>query len=125
MESTAKEFRKNIGETLKKFRLAANMSQMELAEKIGVSYQQLQKYEKGINNVSIFRLNQISEALNIPISRILEGQEPERVAEDISEYGPSKEEKIFLKFFRNIDNKDIRRGLLLELKGIVELIKKK
>ncbi len=121
----ANEFRKNIGETLKRYRLAARMSQMALAEKIGISYQQLQKYEKGINNISIYRLKQISEALKIPISRFLEGQEPEKIAEDISEYGLSKEERILLGFFRRIDNKDIRRGLLLELRGIVENIKKK
>lgn len=121
----AGEFKKNIGETLKKYRLAANMSQMALAEKIGISYQQLQKYEKGINNISVYRLQQISEALNIPISSLLDGQEPEKVAEDISEYGHSKEEKTLLELFRKIDNKDIRRGLLLELKGIVKIIKRK
>lgn len=120
-----KGFRKNIGETIKKYRLAARMSQMELAGKIGISYQQLQKYEKGINNISIFRLKQLSEALKIPINSLLEGQEPERVAEDISEYGLSKEEKTILDLFRKIDNKDIRRGLILELKGIVEILKKK
>lgn len=68
------------------------MSQMALAEKIGISYQQLQKYEKGINNISIYRLQQICEALKVPISRFLEGQEPEKIAEDTSEYGLSKEE---------------------------------
>lgn len=121
----AKQFRKNIGEIIKKYRLAANMSQMALAEKIGISYQQLQKYEKGINNISVYRLEQISEALKIPISSFLETEEPERIAEDIGEYGLSKEEKTLLDLFRRIDNKDIKRGLLLELKGIVEIIKKK
>lgn len=120
-----KEFRKNIGERLKKYRLAAKMSQMALAEKIGISYQQLQKYEKGVNNISVYRLQQLSEALKIPISSLLEGQEPEKIAEEISEYGLSKEEKTLLDFFRKIDNKDIRRGLLLELKGMVEIIRKK
>jgi transcriptional regulator with XRE-family HTH domain len=48
------------------------MSQMELAEKIGISYQQLQKYEKGINNISISRLKQIADVLKIPISSLLE-----------------------------------------------------
>jgi transcriptional regulator with XRE-family HTH domain len=121
----AKQFRKNIGEIIKKYRLAANMSQMALAEKIGISYQQLQKYEKGINNILVYRLEQISEALKIPISSFLETEEPERIAEDIGEYGLSKEEKTLLELFRRIDNKDIKRGLLLELKGIVEIIKKK
>lgn len=121
----AKEFGKNIGETLKKHRRAANMSQMALAEKIGISYQQLQKYEKGINNISVYRLQQIAEALKVPVGSLLEGQLPEKVAEDVSEYGLNKEEKTLLEFFRKIDNKDIRRGLLLELKGVVEIIKKK
>ena len=121
----AKQFRKNIGEIIKKYRLAANMSQMALAEKIGISYQQLQKYEKGINNISVYRLEQIAEALKIPISSFLETEEPEKIAEDIGEYGLSKEEKTLLDLFRRIDNKDIKRGLLLELKGIVEIIKKK
>ena len=121
----AREFKKNIGETLKKYRLAANMSQMALAEKIGISYQQLQKYEKGIDNISVYRLKQICESLKIPTSSLLEGRESEKIAEDISEYGHSKEEKTFLDLFRRIDNKNIRRGLLLELKGIVEEIKKK
>jgi transcriptional regulator with XRE-family HTH domain len=121
----AREFKKNIGETLKKYRLAARMSQMALAEKIGISYQQLQKYEKGIDNISISRLYQISNALKVPIRNLFEIEEPEKVAEDISEYGLSKEEKTLLELFRKIDNKDIRRGLLLELKGIVKIIKRK
>jgi transcriptional regulator with XRE-family HTH domain len=121
----AREFKKNIGETLKKYRLAARMSQMALAEKIGISYQQLQKYEKGIDNISISRLYQISNALKVPIRNLFEIEEPEKVAEDISEYGLSKEEKTLLELFRKIDNKDIRRGLLLELKGIAKIIKRK
>jgi transcriptional regulator with XRE-family HTH domain len=120
-----KEFKKNIGEKLKRYRLAANMSQMALAEKIGISYQQLQKYEKGINNISIYRLQQISDALKIPISNFLEDQWPEKVAEEISEYGLNKEERTFLDLFRKINNKDIQRGLILQLKGIVKIIRKK
>lgn len=119
-----KDNRKNIGEAIKRYRLAAHMSQMALAEKIGISYQQLQKYEKGINNISAYRLRQISEVLKVPIGGLFEDIEPEKVAEEISEYGLSKEEKKLLDFFRRIDNKDIRQGLLLELKGIVEVVKK-
>ena len=121
----AKGFKKNIGETIKKYRIAARMSQMALAEKIGISYQQLQKYEKGINNISVYRLQQISEALRIQISSLIEGLEPEKLAEEISEYGLSKEEKTLLDLFRKIDNKDIKRGLLLELKGIAEILIKR
>jgi transcriptional regulator with XRE-family HTH domain len=119
------DYRKNVGETIKKYRLAAHMSQMTLAGKIGISYQQLQKYEKGINNISLYRLQQICEILKVPISTFVERQKPEKIAEDISEYGVSKDEKILLDLFRSIKNKDIKRGLLLELKGIVDEITKK
>jgi transcriptional regulator with XRE-family HTH domain len=121
----AKEFRKSVGDTIKKYRLAVDMSQMELAEKIGISYQQLQKYEKGINNISISRLKQIAEVLKIPVGSLLEVQEPEKIAEETAKYGLSKEEKTLIDCFRRIDNRDIRNGLLLELKGILKIITKK
>jgi len=119
------DYRKNIGQTIKRYRLAAHMSQMALAEKIGISYQQLQKYEKGINNISLHRLRQICESLKIPLSAFLEGCESEEIAEDVGEYGLSKEEKTLLDLFRSIKNEDIRRGLLLEMRGIVKEIKNK
>jgi len=123
-----KDHRKYIGKALKQYRLAAKLSQMALAEKIGISYQQLQKYENGTDNISLYRLQQICEALSIPVSSIievLEDAEPGKIAEDISKYGLSKEEKTLLDLFRRITNKDIRRGLLLELKGIAGEMQKK
>jgi transcriptional regulator with XRE-family HTH domain len=120
-----KDFAKNVGEKIKKYRLAAHMSQMALAEKIGISYQQLQKYEKGINNISLYRLRQICESLKVPISTFLEDREAEKIAEDINQYGLDKEERVLLDLFRRIENKNIRRGLFLELKGIVDEIKNK
>jgi transcriptional regulator with XRE-family HTH domain len=119
----AKDNKKNVGEMIKKYRLAAHLSQMALAEKMGISYQQLQKYENGINNISFYRLQQISDSLNIPLSAFFEGQAPEKISEEFGEYGLSKEEKILINLFRKIKNKDIKRGLLLELKGIAEEIK--
>ena len=48
------------------------MSQTELAEKIGVSFQQVQKYEKGLNRVGAGRLNRIAEVLGIPVGAFFE-----------------------------------------------------
>ncbi len=121
----AKDYKKDVGEAIRKYRLSAGMSQMALAEKIGISYQQLQKYEKGTNSISLYRLKQICESLKIPVSYILEDLEPEKTAEEISEYGLSKQERAVLDLFRRIDTEDIRRGLLLQLKGIVKILKNK
>jgi len=49
-------------------RLECRLSQTELADKIGVTFQQVQKYEKGVNRIGAGRLQRISEALEVPIS---------------------------------------------------------
>ncbi len=117
--------KKSIGEKIRRYRLAANMSQMALAEKLGISYQQLQKYEKGINNISVNRLKEISNVLNIPFTKFLEDDMSPKISEEISPYGLTNEEKTLLRLFRLIDDKDIRNGLLIGLKGIVRILRKK
>ncbi len=117
--------KKAIGEKIRRYRRAANMSQMALAEKLGISYQQLQKYEKGINNISVNRLQEISDVLNIPITKFLEDDMPGKISEEISAYGLTNEEKTLLRLFRLIDDKDIRNGLLIELKGIAKILRRK
>ncbi|MEW6571757.1 MAG: helix-turn-helix transcriptional regulator [Nitrospirota bacterium] len=120
-----KDLKNIIGSLIRRRRLAANMSQMTLANKMGISYQQLQKYEKGIDNISVYRLYQLSHALDIPINKFLDIEEHKKIAEDISEYGVNKDERTLLEFFRKIQNKEIRRGLLLMVKGIAGSIEEK
>ena len=57
----------NIGEIIKGFRKAAGMSQMKLAAKLGISYQQIQKYEKGASQLNMPRITQMSKALGVPL----------------------------------------------------------
>jgi transcriptional regulator with XRE-family HTH domain len=52
-----------LGEKIRARRLTAKMTQEELANQLGVSFQQVQKYEKGVNRVSAVRLEQIAKAL--------------------------------------------------------------
>jgi transcriptional regulator with XRE-family HTH domain len=57
-----------IGGRIRAQRLSRGLSQEELAEGLGVSFQQVQKYEKGTTRLSAGRLKEISEILNVPIS---------------------------------------------------------
>lgn len=59
---------RTLGEKIRARRLAAKMSQEQLAEALGVSFQQVQKYEKGVNRVSAIRLEQIAKAFGESIS---------------------------------------------------------
>jgi transcriptional regulator with XRE-family HTH domain len=61
-----------IGSRMRDQRLALNMSQAQLGRELGVSFQQIQKYEKGVNRVSAARLYSICKALNVSLSSMFE-----------------------------------------------------
>jgi transcriptional regulator with XRE-family HTH domain len=62
-----------VGQRIKIQRLAAGLSQTELGESIGVTFQQVQKYEKGANRVGAGRLTQIADVLGVPLSTLFDG----------------------------------------------------
>lgn len=57
-----------MGEKLRYYRIHRGYSQSKLAKKCGISFQQIQKYEKGYNRVSAGRLYSLSVILNVPIT---------------------------------------------------------
>src|ERR1700722_20872928 len=59
---------KRIGENIKRGRNLRDITQEQLAESIGITFQQVQKYEKAQNRVATSRLVQIAMALNLPFS---------------------------------------------------------
>lgn len=61
-----------LGERVRSRRLEIGMSQERLADIIGVTFQQVQKYEKGVNRIAASRLFEISVALDWPVSRFFE-----------------------------------------------------
>ena len=61
-------FNKHLGNMLKMRRLALGLTQTKVAKAINVTFQQIQKYEKGINGVSSVRLLQLASYLKVPIN---------------------------------------------------------
>jgi transcriptional regulator with XRE-family HTH domain len=57
-----------IGQRVRLRRVEQKMSQDELGKELGVSFQQVQKYEKGVNRVGAARLQQIATALDVPVT---------------------------------------------------------
>ena len=64
---------REVGTRLRALREEAGMSQTALGERSGITFQQVQKYENGLNRVSISRLIQFCEALDVPPSQVLDG----------------------------------------------------
>lgn len=60
-----------IGSRIRAARMRAGMSQEKLSEALGVTFQQIQKYEKGVNRCSGSRLIAMAAALNVPASDLL------------------------------------------------------
>ena len=67
----------HVGQRVRRRRWMLGMTQQQLGEAVGIKFQQIQKYETGMNRVSASRLYDIATALDVPVSFFFEG-----VAED-------------------------------------------
>jgi transcriptional regulator with XRE-family HTH domain len=68
----------HVGKEMRVFRTLKGMSQERLARELGVTFQQIQKYERGSNRVSASMLYRAAQALKVPISAFFEGLEGSR-----------------------------------------------
>jgi transcriptional regulator with XRE-family HTH domain len=62
-----------VGNRVREFRIRKGLSQQVLGEQVGVSFQQVQKYERGTNRMGSSRLIQIADVLDVPVSSFFEG----------------------------------------------------
>jgi transcriptional regulator with XRE-family HTH domain len=84
---TQEEADRHVGQRLRQLRRAHGMSQTKLGEMLGLSFQQVQKYERGINRIGSGRLWQISRMLDVPITYFFEGM----ATDDAVDRGPALE----------------------------------
>ena len=78
----AQDIDRHVGARMRQRRIMLGLTQQQLAELIGVTYQQAHKYEKGINRIAAGRLSGIARALGVEIGYFYEGmsQTPEAVS---------------------------------------------
>lgn len=69
----------HVGKRIRHRRWMVGMTQQKLAEGVGIKFQQIQKYETGMNRVSASRLWDIAEAMSVPVSYFFEGAQSEGV----------------------------------------------
>lgn len=74
----------HVGKRIRQRRWMIGMTQQQLAEHVGIKFQQIQKYETGMNRVSASRLWDIAESMNVPVSYFFEGLEGADQAADQS-----------------------------------------
>jgi len=125
-ERSANAIDRNIGQRVRSRRLEIGMSQERLAELLGVTFQQVQKYEKGVNRIAASRLHDISAALDMPPARFFEGLSSGRgpgVAEqgqDFEDVLATPEGAQLMALFASIKSVKVRRRVIELVKALSE-----
>ena len=91
MSRKAEELDRHIGLRLKMRRILCGFSQDDLAQKLGITFQQIQKYEKAMNRISASRLYEIAKILEVELDYFYEGYEQDANIL-VSEKGISEQE---------------------------------
>jgi transcriptional regulator with XRE-family HTH domain len=113
-----------VGHNIRVQRLAKKMSQGALAGLIGISFQQLQKYENGTNRVGAGRLVRIAAALNVPVMTLLDGVAAQgRAAEGLlpSRLLANRHPLRLAQAFATIEDRNVRAALLALTEGFARM----
>src|SRR5579863_4599543 len=104
-----------VGARLRIRRMMLKMSQAKLGEALGLTFQQVQKYEKGVNRIGAGRLQQLAGILQVPIQFFFEGapqlfpgKRKEPVDEYVQTFFSTKDGLALTKAFVQINNKALR-----------------
>nr|WP_274534638.1 helix-turn-helix transcriptional regulator [Pararhizobium polonicum] len=113
-----------VGRRIRMRRTLLGLSQTTLADALGITFQQVQKYEKGTNRVGASRLQAIAEFLQIPVSFLFEGQETIGAdaeslhGREITEFISTTEGLSLNRSFVRIQDPDVRRKVV----GLVKVL---
>lgn len=113
---------REIGEEIKKRRRELGISQERLAEILGVTYQQVQRYESGANKLNVENIQVIADTLAVPMSYFFEDIKADIAAEGLTPYLPAEESKL-LKYFRKIREKG-SKSLVLQVARLAAKVKR-
>jgi len=114
----ADAFDRQVGVRVRMRRLMLEMSQQALAAGLGVSFQQVQKYEKGDNRMGASRLRRLAEILRVPVSFFFEdfplpGRKQAALPSHISDFLTSTDGLALTEAFMRIRDKRQRRCLVI------------
>ncbi|OEY86830.1 hypothetical protein BIY23_02005 [Wolbachia pipientis] len=115
-----------IGRKIKELRLIRGMSQSDLGRKVGITFQQIQKYEKGTNRVLVSRLYDLAEALSIDIPYFFSEISTEALCESSDRFQHSNDESDaeskeilgLVREYQKIKNKKLRSAVYSLIKSL-------
>lgn len=117
---SATETDRNVGVRIATLRKAKGVSQTELGQHVGVTFQQVQKYESGANRLSGGRLQQIAQLFGVPISMLF-GEGDAEVHSDAFDFLGVTGAVDLLRAFAAIENDQLRRDVLQIVQTAVKI----
>lgn len=108
-----------VGQSIRLHRKNAKMTLQGLADRLGIAYQQVQKYETGVNRVGAGRLMEIAEILNIPVANFFEGARDDGAASTPDPEVALQGRQLLVSFMRIKDSQK-RRAALAYLRSLAE-----
>ncbi len=109
----------HVGMRLKLRRQMLELSQNELGQRLGITFQQIQKYEKGTNRIGASRLYELAKALNIRVQYFFENYEgfgsnyPHHDIDDMkANLAKTAESQQFLQYYFEIKDDEVRKRLI-------------
>lgn len=113
-----------IGKRVRDKRQALGLTQVEVADALGVTFQQVQKYERGLNRIPIARLANLSRTFEVPLDYFLGdaggGPAPYPPTNPRGDRGLDREVLELIRAFRRIRSRQIRRKLVSLVKSAAE-----
>lgn len=115
-KGTADSVDKHVGKRIRERRMLMGLSQDKLASSVGVTFQQVQKYERGANRVSASRLYTFSKVLGVPLNFFFSGIEKEHASLPHSDIPVDltydKETLTLVRTYYNVKDKPTRAKLM-------------
>ena len=97
-----------VGRRARERRTLAGMSQTAVAERLGLTFQQLQKYEKGHNRISASRLYELAQIFDVPVSYFYEGIKAGKATPPQDETLTKRETLELVRAYYGISDPDVR-----------------
>ncbi|WFU42627.1 helix-turn-helix transcriptional regulator [Bradyrhizobium sp. CB82] len=111
---------RSLGVMIRTRRKEVGLSQSELGERLGVSFQQIQKYEKGVNRVSVARLSEIATALECDISLFTGAAKGDVKITPAMEFAASKDGHDIIAAMMRVSNPELRRSVIALARTLAE-----
>ncbi|MFY9696291.1 MAG: helix-turn-helix transcriptional regulator [Xanthobacteraceae bacterium] len=113
-----------VGRRVRAYRLSMGMSQTTLGEKVGVTFQQIQKYERGTNRIGSSRLKKVATVLGVGVGALFAEPESDQAGQDpLTEITSLPHAARLLKAFAGITDEKLRLALVKLAEGLQERAK--